>query len=191
MISRYQKWAQKEHSLDRRLKTLIPAGLILLILFPLAIAAGGPRLDARLGLPSFQFGLVNFISGGVLIVVGMFFGIWSNVAEITRGRGTPLPMMPTQELLIDGPFRYCRNPMTLGTLLAYSGIGIAAGTPAGLGIVVVFGSLLIAYLKFIEEKELAARFGEAYLAYKRSVPFMIPSFRRKPGVETSDDRASR
>jgi len=27
--------------------------------------------------------------------------------------------MPTQELLTEGPFRYCRNPMTLGTILAY------------------------------------------------------------------------
>jgi protein-S-isoprenylcysteine O-methyltransferase Ste14 len=181
MISRYQKWAQKEHSLDRRLKTLIPAGFLFLGLFPLAIAGGGPWLDARLGLPSFQFGAVNMLSGGLLLAVGMVFGLWSNFAEITRGRGTPLPMMPTQELLIDGPFRYCRNPMTFGTLTAYTGIGILAGTPAGLAIVFVFGSLLIAYLKLIEEKELAARFGEPYLAYKRSVPFLIPSLRKQSG----------
>jgi len=38
---------------------------------------------------------------------------------LTRGRGTPLPVMPTQELLTEGPFRYSRNPMTLGTILAY------------------------------------------------------------------------
>jgi protein-S-isoprenylcysteine O-methyltransferase Ste14 len=183
MISRYLKWAQKEHSLDRRLKTLLPAGLLFLILFPLAIAGGGPWLDTRFGLPAFRFGLLNYLLGGLLIVVGMVFGIWSNVAEISRGRGTPLPVMPTQELLIDGPFRYCRNPMTLGTLLAYTGVGLAAGTPAGLGFVFLFGSLLIAYLKIIEEKELAARFGEAYLAYKRTVPFLIPAFRKHRGQD--------
>jgi len=35
------------------------------------------------------------------------------------------------------------------------------------------GSLLV-YLKRLEEGELAERFGEAYLAYKREVPFIIP-----------------
>ncbi|MCK7467007.1 MAG: hypothetical protein MZU91_01865 [Desulfosudis oleivorans] len=38
------------------------------------------------------------------------------------------------------------------------------------------------YLKLLEEKELTERFGEAYLAYKREVPFIIP---RLPGEEVS------
>jgi protein-S-isoprenylcysteine O-methyltransferase Ste14 len=64
--------------------------------------------------------------------------------------------------------------MTLGTVTAYLGIGIYAGTIAGIGIVLCFGALLVLYLKLLEEKELAERFGEAYLAYKREVPFIIP-----------------
>ncbi len=83
-------------------------------------------------------------------------------------------MMPTQELLTRGPFRYCRNPMTLGTILAYSGLGIAAGTISGVGLVLCFGAFLVLYIKGIEEKELAERFGEAYLVYKRETPFLIP-----------------
>lgn len=31
----------------------------------------------------------------------------------------------------------------------------------------------------IEEKEMAARFDEAYLAYRRRVPFIIPRLRRR------------
>ena len=99
--------------------------------------------------------------------------------QFDRGRGTPLPVLPTQELLIKGPFRYCRNPMTLGTILAYSGIGIWAGTIAGVGFVLCLGLLLVLYLKGIEENELAERFGEAYLQYKREVPFMIPRIPHK------------
>ena len=82
--------------------------------------------------------------------------------------------MPTQELLVDGPFRYCRNPMTLGTILAYLGIGIGAGTIAGTALVLGLSGSLLGYLKRFEEPELAERFGEAYLAYKREVPFLIP-----------------
>jgi protein-S-isoprenylcysteine O-methyltransferase Ste14 len=112
--------------------------------------------------------------GGLLAVVGFALGFWAIVAQLDRGRGTPLPVMPTQELLTDGPFRYCRNPMTLGTILAYLGIAVAAGTIAGTAFVLGLAALLIVYLKRLEEGELAERFGEAYQAYRREVPFIIP-----------------
>jgi protein-S-isoprenylcysteine O-methyltransferase Ste14 len=43
---------------------------------------------------------------------------------------------------------------------------------------VVLAALLILYLKRIEEGELAERFGDAYLVYKREVPFIIPAMPR-------------
>jgi protein-S-isoprenylcysteine O-methyltransferase Ste14 len=88
-------------------------------------------------------------------------------------------MMPTQELIISGPFRYCRNPMTLGAILAYLGLSIGAATAVGVALVLLLGSLLITYLKKVEEKELAERFGEQYLEYKKNVPFILPRIPRK------------
>jgi protein-S-isoprenylcysteine O-methyltransferase Ste14 len=88
-------------------------------------------------------------------------------------------MLPTQELLTRGPFRYCRNPMTLGTILFYLGVGIIAGTIAGLGLALCFGALLVFYLKRFEERELAERFGEAYLQYKQDVPFIVPRLEKR------------
>jgi hypothetical protein len=38
---------------------------------------------------------------------------------------------------------------------------------------------LLGYLKRFEEGELAERFGDAYLAYKRDVPFIIPRLPRR------------
>ncbi|MCX6070955.1 MAG: isoprenylcysteine carboxylmethyltransferase family protein [Chloroflexi bacterium] len=170
----FSKWAKREHSLARRIAVLALAAVLFLYLLPLAVIRGGSSLDRALGLPALDLGAANYILGGVLGVVGLFFAFWSIGDQVTRGRGTPLPMMPTQELLTRGPFRYCRNPMTLGTILAYSGLGIAAGTISGVGLVLCFGAFLVLYIKGIEEKELAERFGEAYLAYKRQVPFIIP-----------------
>jgi protein-S-isoprenylcysteine O-methyltransferase Ste14 len=153
---------------------LLLAGVLFLVLLPYVIIVLCPRLDSRLGLQGFYTGAVNYFLGLLLIGVGGFFALWSIYAQVTRGRGTPLPVMPTQELLTSGPFRYCRNPMTLGTILAYGGLAVVMGTPSGVALVLLLASLLIFYLKRFEERELGERFGEAYLAYKEQVPFIIP-----------------
>jgi protein-S-isoprenylcysteine O-methyltransferase Ste14 len=172
-MSRYAEWAQRERSDSERIAVMVLAGLVFLGLLPFVVAGIGPRLDRRLGLPSLKLGRVGRTVGGLLVVVGFSLGFWSNIAQLTRGRGTPLPVIPTRELLTDGPYRYCRNPMTLGAIVAYLGIGIAAGTVAGTALVLGFAGSLLVYLKRLEEGELAERFGEAYLAYKRDVPFFI------------------
>ncbi len=178
-MSLYSKWAKKEQTETRRILALLPAGVLFLYLLPLAITRGGASIDQKLGLPPIDFGTINHILGGVLMVLGFSFALWSIYDQFSRASGTPLPMLPTQKLLVGGPFRYCRNPMTLGTIVAYLGIGVYAGTIAGIGMVLLFGLLLVLYLKLLEEKELTERFGEAYLAYKREVPFIIPRLPRR------------
>jgi protein-S-isoprenylcysteine O-methyltransferase Ste14 len=173
-MSRYTRWAQREHSEARRIAITLLAGPVFLGLLPFLVAGVGPRLDRRFGLRPRRLRRVNRVVGGLLMVLGFSLGFWSVVIQLTRGRGTPLPVMPTQELLTEGPFRYCRNPMTLGTILAYLGIGIGAGTIAGTALVLGLAGSLLVYLKRLEEGELAERFGEAYLAYRREVPFIIP-----------------
>jgi len=175
----FSKWAGREHPLGLRIAVLALAAVLFLYLIPLAVVGGGSSLDRQFGLPALDLGAANYFLGGALAILGLFFAFWSIGDQVTRGRGTPLPMLPTQELLTQGPFRYCRNPMTLGTILAYSGLGIAAGTISGIGLVLCFGALLILYIKGIEEKELAERFGDAYLAYKGEVPFMLPRFPKR------------
>ncbi len=71
--------------------------------------------------------------------------------------------------------------MNLGALLYFLGIGVWVGSPSALGLTLVFTVLLVAYLKGIEEPELAARFGEEYLKYKRRTPFLFPRLRKRAG----------
>jgi protein-S-isoprenylcysteine O-methyltransferase Ste14 len=177
--SRYARWARGEHGESTRIATTLLAGPVFLGLLPLLVAGVGPRLDRRLGLPTLGIGRANRIIGGLLAVLGFSIGFWSVDTQLTRGRGTPLPVMPTQELLTGGPFRYCRNPMTLGAILAYLGIAVAARTAAGTALVLSLATTLLVYLKRLEEEELAERFGEAYLAYKRETPFIIPRSPRR------------
>jgi protein-S-isoprenylcysteine O-methyltransferase Ste14 len=46
-------------------------------------------------------------------------------------------------------------------------------------LVLALAASLLAYLKRLEEGELTERFGEAYLAYKRETPFIIPRLPRR------------
>ena len=178
--SRYARWAAKEHSEATRIAALLPAGPVFLGLIPFLVAGVGPRLDRRLGWRPLGNGGVNRIVGGILTAVGFSLAFRSIDMQLNRGRGTPLPVMPTHELLTEGPFRYCRNPMTLGTILGYLGIAIAARTITGALMVLSLAASLLLYLKRLEEGELAERFGEAYIAYKRETPFIIPRLPGRP-----------
>ena len=177
-MSRYARFARREHSEPTRIAATAMAGPVFLGLLPFIVLSIGPRLDRRLGLLRPRVSVAQRAAGGLLTIAGYALALWSIDAQLSRGRGTPLPVMPTQELLTDGPFRYCRNPMTLGTILAYLGLAIARGTAAGTVFVLSFGASLVAYLKRLEEDELVERFGEAYVVYRDTTPFMIPRLRR-------------
>jgi len=180
-MSRYLQWSRTEHGERTRIGVTLLAGPVFLGLLPFIVAVIGPRFDRRLGLAPLRIGTPGRLLGGVLSAAGFALGFWSVQTQLDRGRGTPLPVMPTQELLTDGPFRYCRNPMTLGAILAYLGIAVAARTTAGTALVLSFAAALLTYLKRLEEPELAERFGEAYLAYRRATPFIVPGRRLRPG----------
>lgn len=177
MMNRYKKWASREYSLKHRLLALIPAGILFVLILPYLFVILLPRLDALLTLPRLYLGPVNVILGSLLIVVGGIYGFWSIYSQLTRASGTPLPMMPTQKLLIDGPFKQCRNPMTFGTITAYLGVGILAGSLSSIMFVLIIGGLLLTYLKKFEERELEARFGNEYVVYKKSTPMFFPNIR--------------
>ena len=173
-MSRYLHWSRTEHGESTKITVTLLAGPVFLGLLPFIVAVLGPRFDRRIGLAPLRIGTLGRLFGGMLSAAGFSLGLWSVYTQLDRGRGTPLPVMPTQDLLTEGPFAYCRNPMTLGAVLAYVGIAVAARTTAGTALVLAFAAALLAYLKRLEEPELAERFGEAYLAYKRGTPFIVP-----------------
>lgn len=173
-MSLFTRWMDKEPPAAVRIAALTVAGILFVIMLPYIVCVRGLRADRRLGLPNMRLGALNPIIGGFLAITGMSFAQWSIFDQVTRGRGTPLPILPTQELLTQGPFRYCRNPMALGTILTYLGLAIAFGTISGVVLVLVLTALLLLYIKHIEERELAERFGPPYLRYKDLVPFIIP-----------------
>lgn len=184
-MNKYLDWASHEYTLRRRLVVLFVLGTLFLGLFPLLLVRGSARLDRRFRLRRFRAGIINPIAGVGLGLAGAFFALPSIRAQVETGSGTPLPMMPTQRLVVKPPFTYCRNPMTLGTILGYGGIGVVLGSVSAVGIVAVVGALLLVYVRFVEEKELEARFGSAYLEYKLTTPFLLPRMRRRSAAPSA------
>jgi protein-S-isoprenylcysteine O-methyltransferase Ste14 len=176
-MKKYQDWAKREHSGRQTMIILVLAGVLFVLIIPYLLYRSSTAVDQWLNLPKFDAGVVNQVLGLLLIVGGYSLALWTIQVQLTIGSGTPVPVVPTKKLVVKGPFVYCRNPMTLGTILAYGGIGVFFGSLSTIVIVLLLAIALISYLKFIEEKELEARFGTEYLEYKRNTPFMVPRLR--------------
>lgn len=113
----------------------------------------------------------------LLFMAGIPWVGWAVLWQLWKGRGTPVPWVPTQEFLPSGPYRYCRNPMMFGFFIYLAGWAALFNREGSWVAVLVLMILVILGIKRIEEKELEQRFGDAYREYKKKTPFIIPKFR--------------
>ncbi len=131
---------------------LFVVGLLLQRFVPLA------HIPRAFALPAGVIGIV----AGVLLVM--------SAGGVFRRAGTsPMPMRAATALVTDGPFRFTRNPMYLGVVLAYVGLALLLDSLWALALVVVVVPLLDAAAIRPEERHLEARFGAAYTDYKKRV----------------------
>jgi len=114
------------------------------------------------------------IIGGLLIAAGAPMLLDSFVRFAIQGLGTPAPVLPTQNLVVTGFYRYLRNPMYVGGLAAVVGQGLLLGDVRlfAYGFLVWFLSHL--FVVGYEEPKLKKTFGEEYLEFCRNVPRWIP-----------------
>jgi protein-S-isoprenylcysteine O-methyltransferase Ste14 len=64
----------------------------------------------------------------------------------------------------------------IGAIVAFLGVAILIGSISAVVLVLIGTVLLLVYIKFLEEKEMELRFGEAYQEYRKQTPFIIPRF---------------
>jgi protein-S-isoprenylcysteine O-methyltransferase Ste14 len=171
-------WLARRRPWQRLAVLLLQAACILGVI-PYAFARWSPAMDRGLHLPHLQTGLGGAVVGAVLMLAGLAFVVWAAHAQGVLGRGTWSPTMPTQRLIVRGPYAHCRNPLHFGMGVFYAGLDIWLGSPAVLAITVLIAIALVTYDRYVEERELAARFGEEYVAYKQRVPFVIPRWPRR------------
>lgn len=85
-----------------------------------------------------------------------------------------------ERVVADGPYRYVRNPLYLGTWLLTAALSILM-PPGGALFAMVSVTLLILAWVFAEERNLTIEQGNAYTAYLKKVPRFFPAiFPRVP-----------
>ena len=173
----------REHpdALRRRVIVLFFLGLLSMVM--LALGIGWVCADWG----SIRLGWLNQVLGPALTVGGLALVAWSVRVQYVLGKGTPAPKVATQRLVTQGPYAYSRNPMTLGALWMYLGIGIWMGSGVVILLTVIVFSALLTFIYFHETRELTERFGEEYLAYKKRTPFVWPRFTIKIGMNRNKD----
>lgn len=132
------------------------------------------RAEAALGVPR-----VAFAGQGAIAVVAFlaFTALNLSVGALlaVRGEGTPLPLEAPRRFVITGPYRVVRNPMAIAGLGMGASIALGLGS-WGIGAYVLAGALFWhLLLRPAEERDLVARFGDGYRAYRRAVPLWVPT----------------
>jgi protein-S-isoprenylcysteine O-methyltransferase Ste14 len=115
-------------------------------------------------------GLILLICGGLVVLI--CGGILS-----TRGILRSGDRLFPKEFVASGPFKYVRNPMSLGVVSLMFGLGLYEHSICV--ILVAAGLFLVLHLVvvYVEEPGLERRFGASYRAYKQSVDRWIPTFK--------------
>ena len=120
----------------------------------------------------------SIISGFIIALAGEMIRLWgvSWAGSETRTTGS----VGGTYLIVSGPFAHLRNPLYLGNILMYTGMGVMSFALfpwlqiAGL----IFFSIQYNLIVQEEEKYLEKTFGKEYEAYKANVPSFIPKIKK-------------
>jgi protein-S-isoprenylcysteine O-methyltransferase Ste14 len=106
-----------------------------------------------------------------LFLIGLGLAVWARV-YLGRNWGTPMSEKVDAELVTSGPYRYIRNPIYSGIILA--AIGTAVAVSWYWLVAVVFMGAYFSYSATVEGHIMERLFPNDYPAYKRSTKMLIP-----------------
>jgi len=118
-------------------------------------------------------GLVQ-VFAGLVVACGLYMVLWVSIVFVRKGQGTPIPIEPPTRLVLQGLYRYVRNPMYAGAVLILLGDVIFFHSGWLLLYAVGLWSALHIALVVFEEPQLKKRFGADYEQYLKAVPRWIP-----------------
>ncbi|KAF0142251.1 MAG: S-isoprenylcysteine methyltransferase-like protein [Stygiobacter sp.] len=127
----------------------------------------------------------SLIAGFAVALLGEFFRFWgvAYAGSETRRTGE----VGATYLVVSGAFAHLRNPLYLGNMLMYLGIGIMSYSLFPYLQIIAMAFFIWQYYVIIKEEEgfLVQKYGKAYEEYRAAVPKLIPSLKAypNPGIE--------
>lgn len=115
-----------------------------------------------------------FITGFILIIVGLILRFWSVGYLGKSSRETHFPDAKT--LIVSGPYRYTRNPIYIGNILIYLGFTVLSNVflPYFPLLTAMFFGFLYSLIVRFEEKYLEKKFATTYQLYRQKVHRWFP-----------------
>jgi len=110
-------------------------------------------------------------AGAALCVLGMALAIWARI-HLGRNWGMPMSQKEHPELIVTGPYAFCRHPIYGGMLLAMLGSALAGNVFWAL-LLVAFGVYFIISARR-EERLLCRQFPDSYPAYMQRTRMLLP-----------------
>jgi protein-S-isoprenylcysteine O-methyltransferase Ste14 len=124
-----------------------------------------------------EYGLPLRLAGAALLAAGLVALASAFIRFVIDGLGTPAPVAPTRNLVINGPYRYVRNPMYLAVLATIIGQATVLGQPSLFAYAAAVGLAVATFVLSYEEPTLHERFGAQYDTYRHAVPRWRPRTR--------------
>ncbi len=136
----------------------------------------GPWLITRFRAPAGE-SADQMVLAGVLITAGLMPLFESIVRFIVVGRGSLMPGVPTEHLVVTGLYRYVRNPMYIGVLTALAGETLLLWSRAMLVYLAAVALACHLFVRFYEEPRLTQTYPVEYGRYTRNVARWLPRLR--------------
>ena len=127
----------------------------------------GLGLQRYVSLPRLPIGTGRALSG-VLVLLWLLLMTWSFRRFWASGTSI-VPVRPTTALVIEGPYRFTRNPMYLGLMLLYVGVACWFGLVWPLLLVPLLVPVIRVSVIGREERYLTRKFGDEYRQYQAHV----------------------
>jgi protein-S-isoprenylcysteine O-methyltransferase Ste14 len=117
--------------------------------------------------------IIPIVLGSVIIISGILVRS-ATIGLVYIRRGGRKRKIDADNLVTEGIYSICRNPMYLGNLLLLLGFGIFANSV--LFLVICFPLFSFIYYSIIkaEEEFLIGKFGDEYIEYKKNTYAIIP-----------------
>jgi protein-S-isoprenylcysteine O-methyltransferase Ste14 len=158
--------------------TLFPVALgtvVFVLLAPGSVVVLGPWLLTgwHVASPLLGWQVTRWLGWGLLGLALPLFVVF-NLRFVVEGHGTPVPIAPTDRLVVGGPFRWVRNPGYVSVVTLLVGQALVFGSPGVLGYAVVVAIAFHLVVVLYEEPTLRRQFGTDYETYCRAVPRWVP-----------------